>query len=1510
MTEKDKKPHFSIHISQKTLRILFRMALVYILFLGAVNVGLFLAKPTIISTIKSVIGAREVRISGISNVPFIFISISQVDIVIDDEIKFELRDVYFRYRLWHIFTRKWELVPASFTINKTSVEFHTYALKMFRQRLAEQYPATPKEPPQESPETTKNSAVAFDPSKMIFDVRVRNTAATVRAMGHYRVDATINSAYASIKNNTATWRTDLNIITRWSNQVDILTLNAKSEGAITNFNLVDGIFDVVISRLNLGGLPVVSQRNEEIMALNFSLNQGAISFNSLSQLEGSPDNMALQGDARDFTLKIDRPFSIRYGEYEAYQALDYAFKPGRYRLTVDLKNNPDWNARLSITSPDHPDYGASLAFFPREDGTYAFPVDIRTHFFGNLKGNLGFDFKNRAGLMPLPYGILDLENVRFLLPGLVFSGHAIAKNIANRNALDITVYDVAMNGGRIGNTRVDLGIEPGGKLIIKPLPFSNDVQVFVDVGGKVDVLLRATKLDGDFLAKNTYLTVFGLHTSVYEGDVRITKAGRFNEVLVSGNVEGFQDGEKQIEIEMQFTNEMIKVPRLYFMAQKILIQGDVTIEGGRTNTLVGITANARIGAPPEQKELTDDPMTIPIVANVLIGGDKTEVNGLVDNLVPVTAIALGTDVDLIFNFKQYPLEKLSIGGMLSGDLAFKFAPGGWNGFAFSKGTWEVADRIVTLDFAASGTESYLPLEYFRAGLDNQLLSGQGYIDVRDGIGGAVRFDQGGSLQFITGEYTWKVALDLRDYRIDELFSLPIFGPLSTLQDASTEIIYANMRVNLNGQLANPDVEGSFNLVGDAADKVEAGVTRTSRFRSSDRIDNPAFQLVTQRFAKVGGDIILQNLRLRHPSYNIDGNIRFSQSNPNDFSADLTGALAILGNAVKTGLRISIKKNEETSVVTYQIPNLYVLSRASMQMSGKIIQEGTRLLFISDNPKYGISGYYDFNTNGGLWNVMFQSDALRLVSEGRNTPTTMFGYIDGQAFLKKLNLSKPISKVDGTAEIHLKAEGPIDNPTVNGSIVFEDVLLRTTALRNQIRLPDRNTILIQRNRIVIPETTIIAGSRDIFGLEGWVNIQDRAIQDLRLNLYSKNGTGTNSSSLNWRLNVPYLSVNGQTAIEYFTVSGSVGDIGVKSAIHARNMNVNFELQDLLAGTGEQTPNEFLNAILASLNFDIDFNLANSARFLNQLFDFRFQPSQALQVRGSLADNSFAIKGSMPIQGGTINYLGRDLKIETGSLFFSGDSGDPFPSVNVAATSTARESQGDQVTVNVDFRGKLPDIELASLSSSPPRSRAEIYGLLGFGAVEGGGRDNTNLLSSSQEAVASSVGIAENALFIAPLTQRLRRAFGFFDTIQLKTDVLGNLVRASSLGTSLSGLALLNGSEVELGVNVPTIPSLQLRGSVRFEAPQNNVLDTYLQQQYKLGLIYDYRTPSLWQMSLGVNGRILVDPPVTSAQSGAANPTTEYQYEFLVEAGFRRSFGYKPPERRPAPVGPQPKEPIFE
>ncbi|MGL5722334.1 MAG: hypothetical protein ACRCY4_08045, partial [Brevinema sp.] len=208
MTQKDKKPHFSIHISQKTLRFMFRCALVYILFLGIVNIGLYLAKPAISSAIKNALSAKEVRISGISNVPFIFISISSIDIVIDDEIKAELRDVYFRYRLWNIITRKWELVPASFTINKASVEFHTFALKAYQKRLAKQYPSNPDATPR--PETPA-SPISFDLAKMIFDVRIRNIAATVRAMGHYRVDTTVNSAYATIKDNTADWRADLNV---------------------------------------------------------------------------------------------------------------------------------------------------------------------------------------------------------------------------------------------------------------------------------------------------------------------------------------------------------------------------------------------------------------------------------------------------------------------------------------------------------------------------------------------------------------------------------------------------------------------------------------------------------------------------------------------------------------------------------------------------------------------------------------------------------------------------------------------------------------------------------------------------------------------------------------------------------------------------------------------------------------------------------------------------------------------------------------------------------------------------------------------------------------------------------------------------------------------------------------------------------------------------------------------------------------------------------------------------
>lgn len=1502
MPKTKRKRGFTFHLSKGASRFLFRLSVVYLLILGVLNIGFIFLRPRLEGVLRDALEAEKVEIGYIANVPFIFASIESLKIQVNPELRVEFDRVYFRYRFWKIFTREWELFPASFSISKTEVDVHSFVLKEYINLLKNKY---------KWESSSNKKPTDFDPNKMIFDIKMRNTAVTLRSMAAYRVDLTMNNIQGSLHKNTLEWSAALNLQTKWSNQVGILVLDSRGSGIISNMGNPSGSFTVGVNQLNLGGLPFISpQKESDPLDLNFTLDQGYLSFNTVSQRPQrgkkiNPAGVTLEGDQKQFKLVIDKPFDIKYREFEEYQMLDYAFQPGRYQMRLILENRPDWSASLSISSPDYPNHGASIGFYPLGGGSFRLPVDIRTHNFGAIRASLQMD--DRKGLLPLPSGELSLSNVRFLLPGLVFSGNTIVKALPGKNNIDITAYDASMNGGRIGNTRVDLGVYDGSHLIIKPLPFSNDVEVNVDVDHRVNVHLKALNLDGHFLKENTKMAIFGLDTSTYRGDIYITKSGRNEEVLVDGAVTGYLDDEPQIEVQMKYTNDLIVVPRLYFIGQKLLIDGQVAIAGNHTNTRVDISANAQLGTNVMLSGNTNK--VIPVNVSVIIEKDRVDVNGLIDNHVPFTAKGMGTDVDLDFAFKDYPLSKLMVQGTIGGDLSFKFSQDGWTAFSFKEGRWNLGERIIRVDFDSRGETNYLALNNFSIGVDNELITGLpgGYIDVRKGIGGAVRFNQGGGLQFIFGTYTAKALLDIRQFRIDEFFALPFMGPLRALQDASTETIYADLRTELNGTLTDPDLQGYFYLSGDSIERAEAvqNPKRRGKKAELERLENPAFQMTAASFSKKGKEMALSNFRLRHPSYNVDGDIHFTRREGGAFDAGITGAMAIFGNAVKSGMSVSIRKDPESGIMEYKIPNLYVFSKKPMSMTGKILQQGSRIVLLSDDPKFGVSGYYDANPKETLWNILFQTDAIRLNSEGRSSETYFSAFLEGQALLKKLNMNRPIRKMDGTAEIHLRAEGLTQNPVVNGNVLFKGLSISTDSLKNTLKMPADTEILIQNNRILIPDFPIVAGSANQFGLKGWISLQDRAIEEMDVELYSRQGQGGDPAALNWRLNIPLLSVSGQTAIDRLRISGAADNLAVESKILAKNMNLSLELGDLISGTAAPSSNP-LAGILSILNFNIQLTLGTGARFLHQLFDFRFQPNQNIQIAGNLGDNTFTIDGGIPIQSGTINYLGKSLKIDQGQLAFSGDAGDPFPSVNVNTETTEKGSQGEQITVNVAFSGKLPNIELNSVSSTPPRSIDEIYGLLGFGGNIVTAQSSTNTLNSSQAVVASGVGIAENAFFIAPLTQRLRKAIGFFDSLQVKTDILGNLTRSLALGNNLTGLELFSGSEIEVGKNVPEINGLQLRYNLRFENPPNVTLENtgYLSQKHKLGLLFDYRTPSLWQLSLGLSGQFIIDPPANFQQSTASTTTTE----IIVEGSIKRSFGW---EQIIAPQKKQvSKPPVFE
>lgn len=1416
-------------------RWIFRLVMVYIFVLGALNIAFTVLRPQIERAVKDALDAEYVSLGHISNFPFIFASIGHIHIIVNDEISLNVKGIYFRYRLWSLFTGDFDQFVASFVVDTLDFQLHNKAFEEYLEHLRQRYN---KNKTKENFATPPHKKLNFDIKKMYFRLRVNQLGLTVRMLQQFRHFVDANEVNILFERNVVNWEADLGVRSVWSNQVHLATLAFNAKGQLSNFNAPQGGLDVALHSLNAGGIPIIT----DTVGLAFKINGRDVLFDTISQSSNS-SGFVLEGSQDQFELAISRSFRINYADYEEYEMLDYAFKPGIWNFGLTVKKNDDWYTAVKFWSEQHPNYGLDLEILPLGSNKYHALVNLNTHFFGGILGDLLLE--NRHGLLPLPTGTLQLDNVRFILPGLVFSADAKTVALAGQNVLDITAFNVRMNNGLIGNTKARFHID-GSKLKIEPLRFSNDVDVYVDLEEHVNVYLKAYSVNGDFLKENTKLAIFGLDKSIYKGEVFIDKKDRYSDPEVHGQMTGFLDGERQIDVSLTFKDNKIDVPRLYFVSQNLLLNGAVNIKSDRTNTYIDISAAGEFGRKGK----------IPISVDVLVNKYRTTVSGLADGQVPIVSDTAGDLTTLILDFKKYPLHKLGVTGSASGILEFNFTPQGWEKFAFHSGSWEWGGRSVVLDFDAEGTNGILNFKRFNLGLDTEILKGYGYFKIAEngGLGAAVRFERGGSLQFITGSYTFKARVDVRKFLIEDLLTIPGLQSLAGLQNRDTELIWADLNLDIGGVWNNPDFSGSVNL--ESAQETEA------------------FQFVVQNFSKEGNFLSVTNLRLRHAVLNLDSDISFRKETQG-FNLDVVGALAV-GNVIKTELKMAYQKNEANSILVYKIPNLYFLSRAPIEVSGKVLEHNNQYIFISDHHKYGLSGVLSLNAGQTFWNASFLTDAVKLQSEGREANNTIAAVFDGSMQLDKLKLSGDIQRLKGNAGFHILTRGSSENPIFDGNLSFSNIEMQLRSLRNRVLIPNNHKILIESNKVLFPRIPIVSRNTGQFVLDGFFDIRDKAIENIDLKFFADPLAENNSGMLVWKLNVPFITFNGRTIIDHISISGPANELLLSSRLTTENVNMRLELGDVLS---EGSPNDIqfspFAELLESLNIDIDFTLGKGTRFLNQLFDLYFEPDKLIKIQGNVGDNTVAVQGDMDIIRGTINYLNKELKIDKGNLAFSGEPGDVFPMLRVSAMSSERDAQNNQIDIYVDFDGKLPNLELANISSVPSRSRSELFGLLGLGSVQA--RDAASVrVNDSGNIVASGVGVAENAFFTSPLSRRIRQVVPI-DNLQVKTDVLGNLTRSFALGQPATGISVFHGSELELGQYLPSISGLQLKYNLRFESPENSSLDTsqILNQIHKIGLGWDYPVRNVGQFGLGVNAA------VNAKQEGT-------ETEAIFEGSFRRRF----------------------
>ena len=1401
-------------------RLIFGLFFVYILLLACFNILIVLNKNTIESFLADLLEAEKVSIGNVSNLPLVFISGTDFEIVVDEEISLRVEGIYVHYRILKLFTKEFEKMIKEIHIENVIARGHNIGLKDYQDVLQKKFAQ------KDSVTTPVNTEELLE--QLQFEVKIKNISVVLNVMKQFWYTLDVRGMNLGMRDSAVSWKALINVNARWSNMLLLADGQFTTEGSLNDFKSLDGFAGVNIKHLNLIGIPTI--RSNLVVNSIFTEGKPTVTMNDVY----NTNNIILKNE-EEFFFSLQRTFTIKYGDFEESTLLDYVFKPGTWIFDLSIERKADWRLNLEFKSPQHPDYGVDIFISSiRKDKLYSAIIDFRSHFFGAIKGDLLIPI--RKGLYPLPSGSAYLTDVRFILNGLIFSGNVIIDSVPNKNEMDLTGFDVRMNGGLIGDTSVKFEFTPEGVFNIYPRYLMGAaVEVSASIGKKITVELKALDVDGDFVAQNIKIPIFGIKDSRYRGEISMFKKDRNSPFFLNGYLKGFLDEVEQIDAIISLEDEKIDIPRFHIISPDILLDGTVLIESKMSNTLVTIDANGSFKSND----------IIPIKVGVDIQKHYVTVSGLVDEQVQINTLTEGFNTDFTVLFDKYPLKKLGVNGVLDAYLVMAFDAVSITRFSIQEVVWDINNRKVKMDFDTlqNTNTGLLDTTYLKIGLDNDDLDAYGHFSfLNSGFSGAFRFDRGGSFQFNFGRYVVKYQIDIKDLVVDNILNFDIFEPASFLKTEETEVVLVDFNVNVEGIWSDLLYKGSLKMEGRDDDK---------------------FRFTVPEFVVSNTGLSLTNLRLRHSRMNLDSDISLINTNDN-LSTLLSGAVTF-DDILKTDFKFDYTLKSNQGLLKYKIPNLYFLSKKPMTITGQVIHDAEQYLFVSDSIKNGVVGSFFNGDNNQKWDISFMSDSMRFVSEGVLSEEDIQAALNWDIFLKKLSLSGDVRKLRGELALNTTVEGKLDNPIVNGELVGQDIMISLKSLRNKLEMSGKQAIYISNNQITIPEVIIKAGNGGEFGLEGSASVQNQTIGATDIRFYSKNNTANKGGSfLNWDLDIPYLVVKGRTYIKDINLTGAIDDLVLAADISTENLNIGLELNDAIGLTGTAQENNPLLALTSLLELDINIDMRNKSRFLNQLFDLEFEQQNPISIQGNIGDGTVVFTGDFNIEKGKVSYLNTDLKVSTGVMQFSGDQGDPFPYISLN-TETPRNSQNELVDIYVSFEGKLPEFELSQISSAPTKSRSELLNLIGFGAVADNSRTSSSQ-SSAQDLLASGVGVAENAFFTAPLARRIQKLIPV-DTLQIKTDVLGNLTRSvmnDSSRNAVTGLSILHGSELEVGQYFPGIAGLQVKYNLRLESPDNSSLDSgSLNQIHKVGAEYSRLLPYNWQGGVGLNALIEVTPSAQTA-----------------------------------------------
>lgn len=591
--------------------------------------------------------------------------------------------------------------------------------------------------------------------------------------------------------------------------------------------------------------------------------------------------------------------------------------------------------------------------------------------------------------------------------------------------------------------------------------------------------------------------------------------------------------------------------------------------------------------------------------------------------------------------------------------------------------------------------------------------------------------------------------------------------------------YINSRININGDIKNPDINFEFNLSEGKIKKMDLIAYLIMQKKDNNiNINKAAFQIDQNRIYIKNSSIIARDL--------------------NSIRLDINGDILLKGlqkifktNFAVSGYADSFLKEDSNLNINILFENLTLG-----------LMKGYNLSEVEKYPNQ----QFNISKKDNIINVLNEGSDFLTFEKNNNNILIKFFDKENTALdstieiLKDRNISGKIKFIKFPVNIVQKILIPFVG--INGGFLDGDIELKGKLLDPEF----------------YGELNVFYGlvSMDDYLQEPIENITGIIIADKNrllvknVNAQVKNGLAHGYGEMlfnGWKLERYEFHIN-TDLIPALIHKGPIDAKGIgyinDFIIEGRPKNFNFigyfvieeadiNLESLLGLNKKQ------KIMTTPVNVYIYFTSGNNVKIFHPLISGTVAPGEKITLKYIGNEAKVYLGGKFKLRKGEVNYLNKRFTIENAEFQFFDDEAKINPKVNLSAYFRTRDYKRDYVKIYLTMNDRLIPFK-TNFYATPYKNQEDINAMLGFPVANLQKEENYEDFNNNEnrvniETITNTTDYISNSLILTPFENKIRKTIRL-DTFSLETKFLGNIIK-SNYESSNNTLDLLDETSVKLG-----------------------------------------------------------------------------------------------------------------